>query len=61
MAMELEEISLQQKFDEVIASENKLQIQDFLNHQNISDVAELIYANEDFENQIISHLLYTGQ
>ncbi|WP_462222195.1 magnesium transporter [Ferruginibacter sp.] len=56
MALELEEISLQQKFDEVIASENKLQIQDFLNNQNISDVADLIYNNEDFENQIISHL-----
>jgi magnesium transporter len=56
MAMELEEISLQQKFDEVIASENKLQIQDFLNRQNISDVAELIYANEDFETQIIAHI-----
>ena len=56
MALELEEISLQQKFDEVIASEDKLQIQDFLNNQNISDVADLIYNNEDFENQIISHL-----
>lgn len=56
MALELEELSLQQKFDEVIASENKLQIQDFLNHQNISDVAELIYANEDFETQIIAHI-----
>ncbi len=56
MAMELEEISLQQKFDEVITSENKLQIQNFLNHQNISDVADLIYNNEDYENQIISHL-----
>ncbi len=56
MALEFEQISLQQKFDEVIASENKLQIQDFLNHQNISDVADLIYDNEDFENQIISHL-----
>jgi magnesium transporter len=56
MAMELEEVSLQQKFDEVIASENKLQIQDFLNHQNISDVAGLIYDNDDYETQIISHL-----
>ena len=56
MAIELEKISLQQKFEEVITSENKLMIQDFLNHQNISDVADLIYNNEDYENQIISHL-----
>ncbi len=50
------EISIQEKFDEVIASENKLLIQDFLNNQNISDVAELIYNNEEFETPIISHL-----
>jgi magnesium transporter len=56
MSLELEEISLQQQFEEVIASEDKLLIQDFLNHQNISDVADLIYNNEDFESQIISHL-----
>lgn len=56
MSLELDEISLQQKFEEIIASEDKLKIQDFLNHQNISDVAELIYENEDFETQIISHL-----
>jgi magnesium transporter len=56
MSLQLEEISLQQKFEEVIASEDKLQIQDFLNHQNISDVADLIYENEDFETQIISHI-----
>ena len=43
MPLELEEISLQQRFEEVIASENKLEIQEFLNHQNISDVANLIY------------------
>ena len=56
MSLDLEEISLQQRFEEVIASENKLAIQDFLNHQNISDVATLIYDNEEYEGQIISHL-----
>ena len=54
--MELNEISIQHQFEEVIASENMLGIQDFLNNQNISDVAELIYENEDYENNIISHL-----
>ena len=56
MSLELEEITLQQKFEEAIASEDILRIQDFLNDQNISDVANLIYENENFESQIISHL-----
>ena len=56
MPSELDEISIQEQFEEVIASEDKLAIQDFLNDQNISDVAELIYENEDYETQIISLL-----
>jgi len=56
MALEMDNISLQQQFEEIIASENKLAIQEFLNDQNISDVAELIYDNTDYESQIISHL-----
>ena len=56
MLSELDEISLQQQFEEVIASEDKLAIQEFLNNQNISDVAELIYENGEYESQIISHL-----
>jgi magnesium transporter len=56
MALELEEISLQQKFNEIIISEDKLLIQEFLNHQNISDVADLIYDNEEYETQIMSHI-----
>ncbi|MBC7889099.1 MAG: magnesium transporter [Ferruginibacter sp.] len=51
-----EEITLQQQFEEVIASEDMLYVQDFLNRQNISDVAGLIYENEDFERNIMSHL-----
>ena len=56
MSLELQEISLQQQFEEVIASEDKLLIKEFLNNQNISDVADLIYDNQDYESQIISHL-----
>lgn len=56
MSLELDEISLQQRFLEVVATEDKLQIKEFLNQQNISDVAELIYENEEYETQIISHL-----
>jgi magnesium transporter len=56
MLSESDKIPLQQQFEEVIASEDKLAIQEFLNNQNISDVADLIYDNEEYESQIISHL-----
>jgi magnesium transporter len=56
MSLHETNISLQEQFDEAIALEDKLLIKEFLNHQNISDVAELIYENEDYETQIISHL-----
>ena len=54
---EPEEVSLQQQFEQLIAKDDKMAIRDFLNHQNISDVAELIYENEDYEGQLMSHLL----
>ncbi len=56
MPLEIDEISFQQQFEEAIASENQLEIKDFLNNQNISDVANLIYDNSEYETQIISHL-----
>ncbi len=56
MVQELEEIPLQQRFEEITATDNKLAIKEFLNSQNISDVAALIYDNEAYEGQIISHL-----
>lgn len=56
MIDELDEISIQQQFEEVIASEHKLAIKEFLNNQNISDVAELIYDNQEYETQIMAHL-----
>ncbi len=54
--MELEQTTIQQRFEETIASDDKLVIQDFLNDQNISDVANLIYENSEYETQIIAHL-----
>ena len=56
MLNNIEEISLQQHFEEVIASDDKLAIKEFLNNQNISDVADLVYDNEEFETQIVAHL-----
>jgi magnesium transporter len=56
MHSEVDEISVQQRFEELIASEDKLVIQEFLNNQNISEVAQLIDENPEYETQIISHL-----
>lgn len=56
MSMELEQISIQDQFEQLIKTENKLSIRDFLNNQNISDVANLIYENEDYETQIIANM-----
>ena len=56
MSLETPEISIKQLFEETIASEDQLAIKEFLNDQNISDVAELIYEFDDYETQIISHL-----
>src|SRR5579863_3983900 len=44
------------KFHEVIQSEDVLTIREWLNSQNISDVAELIYEFPDHETQIIGNL-----
>ena len=56
MPAEIELIPLQQLFEEAISSENKLTIREFLNDQNISHVATLVYENQEYETQIISHL-----
>ncbi len=56
MAFELDDISLQDQFEKVISSNDKLMIQEFLDDQNISDVANLINDNPDSESLIISHL-----
>jgi len=54
--MQLEKLSLSDSFLEVIATDDKLAIADFLNDQNISDVADLIYGFEEYEAQIIANL-----
>ncbi len=56
MSLNEEEISLQEQFEEVMASNDEQAVRDFLNNQNISDVAELISDNEEYETDIISIL-----
>ncbi len=54
--MELNSLSIQDQFEEVISGVDKLEIQEFLNSQNISDVCDLINDNEEYDVQIIASL-----
>jgi magnesium transporter len=54
--MELEHTDLHEEFEQLIANEDKLAIREFLDHQNISDVAELINEYPDYEAQIIANM-----
>src|SRR6185312_6484337 len=51
-----EEISIQDQYEDVLKAGDAAAISEFLNQQNISDVAELIYENEDREIEIFLHL-----
>lgn len=51
-----EEISVQEKYEEILETGNDAVISEFLNQQNISDVAELIYENETKEIEIFLQL-----
>lgn len=54
--MELVHLSLHEQFEEVISRDDKLEIHEFMNRQNISDVADLINEYEDYSVQIITSL-----
>src|ERR1700744_5365226 len=57
MSLEPEEhMDPKERFQELILSEDLLEIRDFLNNQNISEVAELIYEFPEYESQIMGHL-----
>ena len=45
---------LKEQLEEVIHSGDPLQIRELLDHQNISDVADLVYEMPDYESQIIA-------
>ena len=56
MSLELEQPTLQEQFETIIQTEDKLQIREFLDDQNISDVAQLVEENPDYESQIIANM-----
>ena len=51
-----EEISIQDQYEDILKVGDNAAISEFLNEQNISDVAELIYENEEREIEIFLHL-----
>lgn len=53
---DIEEQSIQEQFEQVIATEDRLATREFLDDQNIADVAELLSEYPDYESQIIANL-----
>jgi magnesium transporter len=56
MSLELDQQSIHEQFEQLIATEDKLAIRQFLDDQNIADVADLINEYPDYEAQIIANL-----
>lgn len=56
MALELEQDNIQEQFLNVIQNEDLLSIREYLNDQNISDVAELINELPEYQARIVSNM-----
>jgi magnesium transporter len=56
MSIELEQPNLFEQFDLLIAKEDTFEIREFLNNQNISDVADLINEYPEYEARIIANM-----
>lgn len=56
MIPETEQENVMENFLEIIGKEDLLETREFLNHQNISDVAHLIYELPDLSSKIISNM-----
>ncbi len=55
--MELEEeLTYSEQFQKLVAAEDKLQIKNFLDDQNISDVVELVDEFPEYQTQIIANM-----
>lgn len=53
---DIETLSIQEQFEQLIATKDKLTIREFLDNQNIADVAKMINENPEYESQIIANL-----
>ncbi len=56
MSLELEQPQLKEQFEAIIGTGEILQLRDFLNQQNITDVVDLVYEFPEHESQIIASM-----
>ena len=56
MALETELEDLKLEFEKLLETNDKLEIRQFLDDQNISDVAELVYEYAEYESSIIANM-----
>lgn len=56
MTEEVEEISLKEQFEELLAGGKNREIREFLDHQNIADVVDLVYEFPEQESQIVANM-----
>ena len=56
MSLELDQPGIFEQFEQLISKEDKLEIREFLDDQNISDVADLINEYPEYEAQIIANM-----
>jgi magnesium transporter len=56
MSLELDQPNISEQFEQLISKEDRLEIREFLDDQNISDVAELINEFPEYEAQIIANM-----
>lgn len=56
MSLELEHHTLHEQFEQLIQTEDRLRIKEFLDHQNISDVADLVDAYPEYSGQIVANM-----
>src|SRR5215203_1189419 len=54
MAVDIVTKALELEFEQVMQTNDALEIRQFLDQQNISDVADLVYEYEDYESKIIA-------
>ncbi len=56
MSPEVEQPSIKEQFEQLVQQNNLQDLRSFLDDQNISDVADLIYDNPDYEAQIVANM-----
>jgi magnesium transporter len=56
MSLELEQLSVKEQFEQLMQGNDLQALREFLDDQNISDVADLIYDHSEHEAQVIANM-----